>query len=266
MILVRSMIFQVVFYTTFILLMLLGAPCLFLPRRATMRLVRTWAWVSVKLLAVICGTRLEFRHLERLPKGAALLAVKHQSFLETFALILVLDDFSFILKKELTAIPFFGWYTRAAGQIALDRSRRGATIAGLQRSVRACLAAGRQVVIFPEGTRRPVGAPPAYKTGVSAIVTDSGVPCIPVALNSGVFWPRRGILRRPGTIVFDFLPPIEPGLGKRAFMAALEAAIEPATDALVAEALANDASLRTVVPQPAASRCADKAGNSPAPA
>lgn len=266
MILVRSMIFQVAFFAALMILLLFGLPCLLLPRRATMRLVRTWAWVSVKLLALICGTKIEFRNLDRLPKGAALLAVKHQSTLETFALVTVLDDFAFILKKELTKIPFFGWYAKRSEQIALDRSRRGATIAGLQRSVRKCLADGRQVIIFPEGTRQPVGAPPAYKTGVSAIVTDSGVPCIPVALNSGVFWPRRGLLRRPGTVVFDFLPPIPPGLGKRDFMAALEGAIEPATDALVAEALAADASLIKVVPQPAAPRCPDKAGNSPAPA
>ena len=264
MILVRSAIFQVVSYTTFIVMMLLGVPCLVLPRRATMRLVRSWAWISVKLLALICGTKVEFRHLERLPRGAALLAVKHQSFLETFALITVLDDFSFILKKELTAIPFFGWYAKRAGQIAVDRSRRGATIAGLQRNVRAALAAGRQVVIFPEGTRKPVGAPPDYKAGVAALVGASGMACIPVALNSGVFWPRRGFLRRPGTIVFEFLPPIAPMEDKRAFLAALEGAIEPATDALVAEALAADASLRKVVPQPAAPRCADKAGKSPA--
>lgn len=266
MILIRSVIFQAAFYAALMVLMLVGLPCLVLPRRATMRLVRTWAWVSVKLLAIICGTRVEFRNVERLPKGAALLAVKHQSSLETFALILVLDDFSFILKKELTKIPFFGWYARRSKQIAVDRSRRGATIAGLQRSVRKCLAEGRQVIIFPEGTRREVGAPAAYKAGVAAIVGDSSIPCIPVALNSGVFWPRRGIMRRPGTVVFDFLPPIPPGLSKRAFMAAVEGAIEPATDALVAEALAADASLREVVPQPVAPRCADKAGKTPAPA
>src|ERR1700761_8206564 len=124
MILVRSAIFQVVFYATFIALMIAGLPCLLLPRTATMALVRLWAHVSVRLLAVICGTRIEFRNLHLLPRGASILAVKHQSFLETFALITVLDDYAYVLKKELTALPFFGWYAKAAGQIGIDRDKR----------------------------------------------------------------------------------------------------------------------------------------------
>ena len=267
MIAVRSAIFQVVFYAAFIALMIFGLPCLLLPRRATMSLVRLWAAVSVWLLAAICGTRIEFRNLHLLPKGASILAVKHQSFLETFALITVLDDYAYVLKKELTAIPVFGWYVKATGQIGIDRDKRAATLASLQRAVREKLAAGRQVVIFPEGTRRPIGVAPVYKPGVSALVTDSDVPCTPVALNSGLFWPRRGFIRRPGTVVIEFLPPIPPGLNKRAFMSALQNAIEPATDALVAAALADCPKLQQAIAREIAEReRKDKATGSPAAA
>ena len=266
MILVRSTLFQLVFYATFVVMMVLGLPCLLLPRGATIWLVKSWARVSVWLLRVLCGTRIEFRNIALLPKGASILAVKHQSFLETFALITVLDDFAFVLKKELTAIPLFGWYAKASGQIGIDRDKRAATLAGLQRAVRDRLAAGRQVIIFPEGTRRTIGAPPAYKPGVALLVAECGVPCTPVALNSGLFWARHSFVRRPGTIVFEFLPPIASGLSKRAFMAALEQAIEPATDALVAAAIAADPGLAALAARQPAPCASDKSRKSPAAA
>ncbi len=234
----RSALFNVAFYTTFIALMVFGLPAIASGRRATMTVVRMWARSSVWLLRAICGTRIEFRNLHLLPKGASILAVKHQSFLETFALIIVLDDFSYILKMELGAVPFFGWWVKATDQIELDRSKRGGAIARLQVAVQEKLRIGRQVVIFPEGTRRPVGAPPDYKVGVAALCAKSEVPCTPVALNTGVFWPRRSFRRRPGTVVIEFLPPIATGLRKREFMNALQAAIEPATNGLVSEAFA----------------------------
>ena len=247
MILLRSLVFNVAFYLAFIALMVVGSPCLFLSQKGTLYVVRLWARVSLWLLATICGTKIEFRNISLRPKGAAILAIKHQSFLETFALITVLDDFCYILKKELIAIPFFGWWLKASGQIAIDRAKRGGTLAALQVAVRDKLAAGSQVLIFPEGTRRPVGAPPLYKVGVAALVGSSGVPCVPVALNSGVFWPRRTFVRRPGTIVIEFLPALAANLGKRDLMEAIEGAIEPATDALVAEALDRDPALARMV-------------------
>ena len=254
MTIVRSIVFNVAFYISFVALMIVGLPWLAMPRPATIAYVRVWARVSVWLLATICGTRVEFRNLHLLPKGASILAIKHQSFLETFALITVLDDFTYILKKELTKIPFFGWYLMGTGQIAIDRSKKGGTLAALRRSVREKLAVGRQVVIFPEGTRRPVGVAPAYKVGVSALVADAGVACTPVALNSGVFWPRRSFIRRPGTVVIEFLPPIPSGLGKRDFMRRLEETIEPATNALVAASYATDPALGAIVADETARR------------
>ena len=254
MLILRSAVFNVLFYATFILLMIVGLPVLLMPRAARLRLVRFWARTSVALLDLICGMRIEFRNVDLIPKGGSILAVKHQSFLETFALVTVLDDFSYILKKELTAIPFFGWYVRGTGQIGLDREKKASAMPRLQQAVCEKLEQGRQVVIFPEGTRRPVGAVPAYKAGVSALCTRCQVPCTPVALNTGLFWPRHTFQRRPGTVVIEFLPPIPPGLSKRDFMCALQNAIEPATDALIAEALAANPDLNV---------SAEKSGGAP---
>ena len=237
MIILRSALFNVAFYALFAVMMAIGLPLMLLPRPVVMRLIKTWASWSLWLLATICGARLEVRDRALLPKGAAIVAVKHQSFLETFALITVLDDFCYVLKKELLAIPLFGWYLRVSGQIAIDRAKAGGALLVLQRTVRDKLAAGRQIIIFPEGTRQPIGAAPTYKPGVAALYMASEVPCTPIALNTGLFWPRKSYLRRPGTIVIQVLPPIEAGLQKRAFLRALENAIEPATDALVAEAI-----------------------------
>ncbi len=247
MILVRSAIFNVLFYAAFIGLMVFGMPFVLTSRNATLIVVRAWARVSVWLLRVVCRTRVEFRNVDLLPKGGSILAVKHQSFLETFALILVLDDFTYVLKKELIAIPFFGWYLRATNQIGIVREKKGNTMSALMRAVKEKLTAGSQVVIFPEGTRRLIGAPPAYKPGVSILCGAGNVPCTPVALNSGLFWPRHSFLRRPGTVVIEFLPPLKPGLDKRTFMKVLEDAIEVATDSLVARAVADDPTLRDAV-------------------
>ena len=244
MIFIRSAIFNVLFYAAFILLMMLGSPCLIISRRASLVVVRMWARMAVFMLGAICGTKVEFRNLHLVPKGASIIAAKHQSFLETFALIIVLDDFSYILKKELMSIPFFGWYIRATEQIGIDRGRKGAVIGQLKRAVVQKLAEGRQVVIFPEGTRRPVGAAPAYKSGIVALTSGTKVACTPVALNSGLFWPKLSFMKRPGLVVIEFLPQIPAGLPRAEFMRTLENAIEPATDALVAAALAKDPHLR----------------------
>ncbi len=243
MIFIRSLVFNIAFYVCFIALMTLGLPTMVVSRQGVLFVVRLWARVSLRLLHVICGTKVEFRGLHNVPTTAAVVASKHQSFLETIALIVVLPEFAYIFKKELLAIPFFGWWLKASDQIAIDRARGGGILSSLQKAVREKLAAGRQVIIFPEGTRRPIGAPAAYKSGVAILCADCDVPCTPVALNAGLFWPRRSMMRPPGTVVIEFLSPIPPGLEKRQFVRMLQAAIEPATAALVAEALANNPDL-----------------------
>jgi 1-acyl-sn-glycerol-3-phosphate acyltransferase len=153
-------------------------------------------------------------------------------------------DFSYILKRELMAIPVFGWYLKGAGQVAIDRAKRGEALPDLTRQVREAIAQGRQMIIFPEGTRKPVGASPEYKSGVGYLYADTGAICVPVALNTGLYWPRRSLSIHPGRVTIAFLEPIAPGLDKQSFLKLLEERIEAATAELIAEALAADPSLK----------------------
>ncbi|MBM3607142.1 MAG: 1-acyl-sn-glycerol-3-phosphate acyltransferase [Alphaproteobacteria bacterium] len=243
----RSALFNLLFYANLIILMILGLPALIFGRKAIFWLAKLWVRSSLFLLRVICGTKVEFRGAGNIPKGGLIIAPKHQSFWETFALLTYFDDFSFILKRELTWIPVFGWYLKRAEQIAIDRtSGRSALAQAMARSAEV-LGAGRQIFIFPEGTRRKAGAEPAYKFGVAQIYSAENAPCLPVALTSGIFWPRRTFLRKPGTILVEFLEPIAPGLTKETFFELLQEKLETATDRLIAETVERDPSLRPAV-------------------
>ena len=243
MLVLRSVVFNVLFYALMIVMMIGGLPTLLAGRAAVMRLANLWARASLLLLEFVCGTQVVFRGLDNIPPEACLLAAKHQSFAEIIALVSHFPDFTFVLKRELMRIPLFGWYLKRADQIAVDRSRGRAALGQLAEDAAAVLKQGRQVFIFPEGTRRPPGAPPDYRTGVSALYTDSGASCLPVAVNSGLFWPRRSVLRRPGTIVVEFLPVIPPGIERNAFQARLRDSVETASDRLMAEAIEADPEL-----------------------
>lgn len=243
----RSLLFNLAFYVVLVFLMIVGLPTLLFGRHAIFRLARLWTRISLWLLKVICGTRVEFRGVENIPQGGVIVAAKHQSMWETFALSLYLQDFSFILKRELMWLPIFGWYLKLAEMIAIDRSTGRAALAQVTERSKPVLAQGRQVVIFPEGTRRPIGAPPVYKYGVAHLYATTGYPCLPVALNSGLFWPRRSFMRRPGTIVVEFLPPIEPGQERQLFFDTLQERLENATSKLIDEAVANNPALANVV-------------------
>lgn len=236
MIALRSLVFNVLFYANTLALIFLGLPTMLLGRRSIFALAKIWSRSSLWLLASICGTRTEFRGLENIPKGAVMIASKHQSMWETFALLIHFEDFSFVLKRELTWIPFFGWYVLRAEQVAIDRSTGRAALNQVTGKAKLLFEQGRQLFIFPEGTRRPPGAPAEYKFGVAHIYAETGVACLPVALNSGLFWPRRKFLRYPGTIVAEFLPVIAPGLDRQSFLKELANRIEPATKRLEAEA------------------------------
>jgi 1-acyl-sn-glycerol-3-phosphate acyltransferase len=231
----RSIVFNVLFYLNLLVLLCLALPTLVLPRGAILGVVRFWARSNNWLLRTVCGIRIELRGLERIPPGPLLVASKHQSMWETFALVPLLADPAFILKRELMWLPFFGWYAWKAGMIPVDRGARSQALAAMSARARIEIARNRQILIFPEGTRRPPGAEPRYKYGVAHLYAESGVPCLPIALNSGLFWPRRSIRRYPGTIVAEFLEPIAPGLDKQVFFAHLQEVIEDATARLVAE-------------------------------
>ncbi|MGB6662088.1 MAG: lysophospholipid acyltransferase family protein [Xanthobacteraceae bacterium] len=237
---IRSLLFIALFYVNLTAHMIVALPTLLLPRRILHVFVRSYALTSLWLLRVICGTKVEWRGVEKIPKTACILACKHQSAWETFALYAAIDDPTYILKRELMWLPLFGWYMWKEGLIPIDRSAGMAALARMTARARAALAAGRQIVIFPEGTRRLPGAEPAYKPGVLYLYSKANVPCVPMALNSGLYWPRRSLLRLPGTIVVEILDPIAPGLDRNAFARRLEETIEGATARLIREAPARD--------------------------
>ena len=243
----RSLLFNTLFYLNLMVLMVVGLPTMLFGRRAIFALARLWGAISVWLLETICGLRLEYRGIENIPPGALLIAAKHQSFLETFALLKYAPDFAIILKRQLTYVPLFGLYLIVSQQIAIDRGRGRQALNQISAAAKSVFAAGRQVFIYPEGTRRLPGAPPMYKQGAAALYAATEVPCLPVAVNTGLFWRRRGFLRRPGVAVIEFLPVIAPGLDRATFAKRLQASIETACDRLNAEAIAKDPSLAAVV-------------------
>jgi 1-acyl-sn-glycerol-3-phosphate acyltransferase len=245
----RSLLFNALFYLNLIVLMIVGLPTMLFGRKAVFALARLWGAISVWLLEAICGLKLEYRGVENIPPGAVLIAAKHQSFLETFALIKYAPDFAIILKRQLTYVPLFGLYLIVSQQIAIDRARGRQALQQIAAAAKTVLAAGRQVFIYPEGTRRVPGAPPKYKQGVTALYIETGVECLPVAVNTGLFWRRHGFLRRPGVAVIEYLPVIAPGLDRDAFSWRLESTIETACARLNAEALADDPSLAAVLAQ-----------------
>jgi 1-acyl-sn-glycerol-3-phosphate acyltransferase len=247
MLFLRSLLFNIVFFVNMAVLMLIWLPALVMPRQASLSLGRAWGRTSLWWLEKIVGLKVEFRGLENIPKGAIIVACKHQSIWDTFVLPLHFPDFSYILKHELVFIPFFGWYLMSAEQIGIDRAKGGRVLPQITTKAKALFAQGRQLFIFPEGTRRPAGAPAQYKFGVAHIYRETGAPCVPVALNSGLFWPRRSFIVRPGTVVLEYLPPIAPGLEAREFFELLQRTIETASDRLIEEAVAQDSSLAAIV-------------------
>lgn len=235
MLLVRSLLFALAFYVTTALFLVLGSWLLFAPRSWAMAGLRTHAIVSVWLLRVIAGTKLEVRGQEKLSKGAVLVVSKHQSAWDTFGLVPLFRDPAIVLKDELKWIPFYGWFCVKFEHILVKRDKAAKALKTMIADAEVRKAQGREIVIFPEGTRQAPGAPPDYKPGYVALYEALEIPCVPLALNSGLFWPRRQFIRHPGTIVVEFLDPIPPGLPRKEFRAVLEARLEEASQRLVAE-------------------------------
>jgi 1-acyl-sn-glycerol-3-phosphate acyltransferase len=246
--LLRSALFNICFYLLILILMIAALPALFQRPEMIEWHARRWARLSLVLLDRICAIKVEYRGLENLPAGRAVVAAKHQSTFDVLALINSVEHFSFIYKHELDFVPLFGAYLRRCGQISVDRSKRAGVLAQIIAAAKKKLGENRRLIIFPEGTRRPVGAPPLYKSGVARLVGATGTICVPVALNSGLFWARRRFIRSPGTMVVEFLPPLSAGAARETFMQVLQTRIEVATDRLVAEAVSRDASLAAPPP------------------
>ena len=250
----RSLIYNVLFYLMLVFWVMVGIPTYLMPRSGILTVARYWARSSIWLMRVVCNTRVEYRGLEKIPKGPLIVASKHQSMWETFALLQFFEQPLFIFKRELKWIPLFGWYLIKANMIGVDRRAGGRSLLAMARRAGEEVRRGRQLIIFPEGTRAAVDAPPNYKTGIAQIYADCGVTCLPVALNSGLFWPRRTFMRYPGTLVVEFLDPLPPGLSRREFIVRVSAVIEDATNRLVEAARREQAQLFGRVPGSASAK------------
>ncbi len=232
---VRSVLFNFTFYLWTTLISIVALPALLVSQRAAIWISGLWAIVSLLLLQLIVGLSYEVRGSDNLPKGAAIVAFKHQSAWDTIALWVLLENPAIVLKRSLAMIPVFGWYMRRGKAIIIDREAGAGALKPMVAAARSAVAEGRPIAIFPEGTRTVVGATGSYQPGVAALYKQLGLPLVPAALNSGLFWGRRSFLKRPGRILVEFLPAIEPGLDRRHVMAELERRIEQATAMLVAE-------------------------------
>ena len=239
----RSLVFNILFYAMFLVWSLVALPTFLMPRAAMLRVGRWWAMTNILLMRAICGIKVEFRGVGKIPAGPLIVASKHQSMWETISLLCFFEAPFFVVKRELKFIPLFGLYLIKTDMVAIDRARGGRALLAVLRRAEEEVRRGRQFVIFPEGTRTAPGAAPRYKAGVGMVYTDCGVPCLPVALNSGLFWPRRTFMRYPGTLVVEFLDPIPPGLPRDEFLKRVETVIEEATSRLVAVAQAEQKQL-----------------------
>jgi 1-acyl-sn-glycerol-3-phosphate acyltransferase len=237
MTLIRSLVYQLFLYIAMALVGILFLPVFIFGARAQAAgAPRLWAFIALWGLRAICGIRHEVRGLEHVLGRPLLVACKHQSMWETLYLLTLFKTPAIVLKKELLATPIFGAYAKKVQMISVDRDDGAAAIKDLARQAQKALADGREIVIFPEGTRMPPGAAPDYKPGVALLYRQLGIACVPAALNSGLCWQGNGILKRPGTITIEFLPAIAPGLDRRSFMAELEQRIETASERLRREA------------------------------
>jgi len=231
----RSLLYAVWFYLSLVLIGILCLPFAMFSRKAAVGAIRFWAGTQKAALHILCGIRTEVRGLENLPAGASIIAMKHQSTYDTIAPFTFIDDPAFILKQELLRAPIFGLYATRSRMIPIDRGGRLKTMKLMLARAKQETGDGRRIVIFPEGTRQDVDAPTSLKSGVAGMYLDLAVPCVPVALNTGLAWKGSGFTRKRGVVVFEILPAIEPGLPRDVFMQRLTAALDPATRRLVAE-------------------------------
>ena len=228
----RALLFNLVFFGSGAVFLSLSLPALLLPRQVTIGIGRLWFGFLLAALRVLCGLSHEIRGRENLPATPCIIAAKHQSAWDTFGFISFIDDGAYVIKRELIQIPVYGWLMSKAAMVPVDRTAGAKALRAMVKTARARLDEGRHIVIFPEGTRTAPGERRGYHPGVAALYSQLGVPVVPVALNSGLYWPRRAFLKRPGRIVVEILPPIPPGLARGTFMTRLQSTIEEASERL----------------------------------
>ena len=231
----RSILFNVLFFGGSLFWSVVLLPVLLLPQPTVHRIISAvYGGYNAFIARHVMGLKLELRGLEHLPKtGAYILAPKHQSAYETVILPFMLRGAAIVLKRELTWFPLWGWYPLRMGMIAIDRGSAMESLDSIVRGAQRMKTQGRPVILFPQGTRVPVGVKKPYKIGIAKVYEESELPVVPMALNSGVFWGRNSFFKKPGTIVFEFMPAIRPGLPPRQMMNQLEEMIEDASDRLV---------------------------------
>ena len=236
MLLARSILFNIAFYTNLIVRMIVLSPIYFLmPRKAAYRIPKAWAASSNWLMAKIVGATFEIEGMENVPEGGCIFAPKHQSAWDTIALLPFQKDPVYILKRELTWIPLFGWYAMKQRMIPVNRGARGKVMVDVMIRTKEEMAKGRQLIIYPEGTRHPPGAEPEYRYGIARIYRDVQVPVVPIVGHWGLFWGRRKLIKYPGHFKVRILPPIEPGLDPDIFFQTLKDRMEKASDELLIE-------------------------------
>ncbi len=235
MIYLRSAIFNFLFilWTTFVILFLWIT--IFLTPSKFRSVISIWPKGCFALLKIV-GVTHEIRGLENIPNAPVLFSVKHQSVWETIFFLWHHKDNAYVMKSELTQIPLWEWYMKKSGHILVDRSGGIKSMRNMLEKAKAILGHGRSIVIFPEGSRIPPGETGEFHPGVAAIYTHLNLTVVPVAVNSGLFWPRRKFKKNPGRIIIEFLPPIEPGDDRKAFMLELQDSIKTATQNLENEA------------------------------
>jgi 1-acyl-sn-glycerol-3-phosphate acyltransferase len=237
MLFLRSLLFNIAFVINNALWFVLSLPGLLLPYRMFLDYVAfPWARSNVSLFSRIIGVTVEVRGRENFPQYGAIVAAKHQSTWETFFLTASVPNPTYILKRELLFIPLFGFYLYKSKSVPINRGKGSAVLSDMNAAAKRAVDAGRQLMIFPEGTRRPAGAEPKYKYGIAHLYHETGAPCIPVAHNAGLFWPRRGFLKYPGRLIVEVMPAIPPGLDRDIFFARVKDTIESASTRLIEEA------------------------------
>lgn len=231
---IRSLIFNLAMYVWMAVLGIVYAPWAILSPDGARRACDVYARHTIWMLKAITGLKAEIRGTQ--PTGAALIAAKHQSFLDILMIWSALPRAFFVMKSILRFAPVLGAYALRLGCIPVHRGKRAEAIKMMLAEVRSGKRAGGQLLIYPQGTRVAPGAVRPYKVGTFALYEQLGQPCYPVATNVGVFWPKRGVLRKPGLGVVEFLDPIPPGLDRATFMALLTERVETASNRLMAEA------------------------------
>jgi 1-acyl-sn-glycerol-3-phosphate acyltransferase len=236
--LIRSVLFTQLFNISTFLMILFWTPVFYFMRRENgWKVVKLWGLYSLWLQNKLIGTTFDFRGVENIPQeGGAIIGAKHQSTWETYTMLLFLRDPSYILKRELILLPFFGWFALKMRVISVNRGKRSKALKAMNIEAKQQYADGRQIVIYPEGTRMHSYQPTNYRYGITHMYEQIGARVVPVALNSGLFWPRRGWKVHKGTCVLEFMPVIEPGLEPEVFSHTLEKTIEDKTAQLHAEA------------------------------